>query len=78
MSACGEGGTEGCADWEGAFVEGREFANVRDADEEDDGDGGGVLGQAKADVAVEEGTPGLCGAEEEGKEESSNSTDDGI
>lgn len=65
MSACGEGGTEGRADWEGAFVEGRELASVRNTDEEDDGDGGSVFGQAEADVAVKEGTPGLCGTEEE-------------
>ena len=34
---------------------------MRDADEEDDGDGGGVFGEAHADVAVEEGSPGVGG-----------------
>ena len=55
-----------------------ELAHVRDADEEDDGDGGGVLGQTHADDAPEERFPGEGGREEDGEETGAKGADDAV
>lgn len=60
------------------MVEGRQVADVWHADEKDDGDGGGVLGQAHADVPVEQRLPRHGRRQGNGEEAGARGTDDGV
>ena len=74
----GARGAEAGLDVELDVLEGPKLADVRDADPEDDGDGGGVLGQAQAHVAMEERLPSVSGGQENGEEAGADGTDDGV
>lgn len=55
-----------------------QLPDIRDTNPEDDGDGGGVLGQAKANVAVQQGLPPIGGGEEDGDEAGTRGAEDGV
>ena len=66
------------ADLQGLLVKTSKLAHMRHADEDDDGDGGGILGQTHSDIAMEEWGPALRGGEEDGDEHGADCTDDGV
>ena len=72
--AVGARGREAVGDGQRFLVEGGELADVRQPDEDDDGDGGRVLGEAHAEVAVEEGRPFGRRGEEDGESQGRKST----
>lgn len=65
-------------DLKSLLVEGFEFADVRYADEDYDGDCGGVFGEAHAYVFVEDGAPVVGCGEGYGDEEGADAAEDGV
>ena len=60
------------------LVQRGKFADMRQADENDDGNRSGILSEAHANVAMEKGFPALSGREENGEKHSSDGTNNGI